>query len=91
MQTMQKSKDVPKPLSVNDDFAAQNSLENAVLSAFNYLKNCLDDDLVSFPSFCFLFRELKIHKIAIFLVLRLQCFVQPAKNFADPLLTAKSG
>ena len=28
---------------------------------------------------------------AIFLVLRLQCFVQPAKNYADPLLIAKSG
>ena len=36
----------------------------AVLSTFKYLKNCLDDDLVSFPSFRFLFRELKTHKIA---------------------------
>ena len=61
------------------------------MSAFKYLKNCLDDDLVSFTSFCFLFREPKIHKIAIFSVLRLQCFLQPAKNYADPLLTAKSG
>ena len=61
------------------------------MSAFKYLKNCLDDDLVSFTSFCFLFGEPKIHKIAIFSVLRLQCFVQPAKNYADPLLTAKSG
>jgi len=67
-------------------------VQKAVLSAFKYHKNCLDDDpSVSFTSFCFLFRQLKIHKIAIFLLLRLQCFVQPANNYADPLLTAKSG
>ena len=33
----------------------QNSLQNAVLSAFKKLTNLLDDDLVSFPSFRFLF------------------------------------
>ena len=42
---------------------AQKSLQKAVLSAFKYLKNCLDGDFVSFPSFRFL-RELKTHKIA---------------------------
>ena len=36
----------------------------AALSTFKYLKNCLDGDLVSFPSFRFPFRELKTHKIA---------------------------
>ena len=41
---------------------AQKSLQKAVLSAFKYLKNCLDGDFVSFPSFRFL-RELKTHKI----------------------------
>ena len=45
--------------------------------------------LFRFLRYVFFFVSLK--KIAIFLVLRLQCFVQPAKNYADPLLTAKSG
>ena len=33
----------------------------------------------------------RIRVSAIFFFLRLQCFVQPAKNYADPLLIAKCG
>ena len=44
--------------------AAQNIYQKAVLSAIKYLKKLFRNDLVSFPSFPFLFCELKTHKIA---------------------------
>ena len=90
---MQKSKDVSKGLSVKEEL--KKACKKPYCRRLSTLKSCSDGDLVSFPSFRFLLRELKTHKIAfcirvsaIFLLLRLQCFVQPAKNYPDPLLIA---
>ena len=91
---MQKSEDVSKGLSVTEEL--KKACKKPYCRRLSTLKNCLDGDLVSFPSFRFLLRELKTHKIAfcirvsaiVFLLLRLQCFVQPAKNYPDPLLIA---
>jgi len=84
---------VSKRLSVTEEL--KKACKKPYCRRLSTLKNCLDGDLVSFPSFRFLLRELKTHKIAfcirvsaIVLLLRLQCFVQPAKNYRHPLLIA---
>lgn len=65
------------------------------------IRNCLDDDLASFPSFRFLFRELKnplkiafcTRVSAIFYFFDFNVLYNPRKIifYADPLLNAKCG
>ena len=59
---MQKSEDVSKGLSVTEEL--KKGCKKPYCRRLSTLKSCSDGDLVSFPSFRFLLRELKTHKIA---------------------------